>query len=133
MNHHSFIRIIRNFVSLFRKHKLSILLKFSGLWQAGFYAFRHFNVAMLYALRVPLKGIQERIGRAANGSFSLDVCGGKPEWDRNLEAASAVGAELEKAVAEAEKKMQDEAGAGLNDGLTSIRTKGLEGCISQAI
>jgi len=46
------------------------------------------------ALRVPLKTIQERIGHALTGSFTLDVYGGKPDWSRNVEAARALGAEL---------------------------------------
>jgi hypothetical protein len=65
---------------------------------AGFHAFRHFNVSLLDALRIPLKTIQERMGHALTGSFTLDAYGGKPEWDRNLEAARSAGAEIEKAV-----------------------------------
>jgi hypothetical protein len=49
-------------------------------------------------LPVPLKTIQERIGHALTGSFTLDVYGGKPEWNRNHEAARLVGAEIEKVV-----------------------------------
>ena len=70
----------------------------------GFHAFRHFNVAMLDALRVPLKTIQERLGHAVTGSFTLDVYGGQPEWERNLKAARLIGAELEMAAIEAEKE-----------------------------
>lgn len=120
-------------VDVFRQRKLKVLLRSLGISQAGFHAFRHFNVAILDALRVPLKTIQERLGHALTGSFTLEVYGGKPEWERNLEAARALGAELEKAVAEAEKKKLNETGAGLNDGLTPIHTKGLEGRISQAL
>ena len=34
------------------------------LEEAGYHAFRHFNVSMMDSLRVPLKTIQERIGHA---------------------------------------------------------------------
>ena len=88
---------------------------------------------MLDALCVPLKTIQERIGHAVIGSFTLNVYGGQPEWEPNREAARMVGAELEKAVPDAEKKLQNETEAGLNDGLTPIHGKGLEGQISQAL
>lgn len=88
-----------------RLHKVLASL---GIPQPGFHAFRHFNVAILDALSVPLKTIQERIGHAVTGSFTLDVYAGQPEWARNLEAAQLVGAELENAVNEAEKHQQDE-------------------------
>jgi integrase len=120
-------------MNVYRQRKLKPLLVSLKIQQAGFHAFRHFNVAMLDALRVPLKTIQERIGHAVTGSFTLDVYGGRPEWERNLEAARLLGAELEKAVYEAEKKLQDEANAGLNDGLTPIQQKGSGVCSSQAL
>ena len=110
-------------MNVYRKRKLTALLRSLSIPQAGFHAFRHFNVSLSDALRVPLKTIQERIGHAITGSFTLDVYGGQPEWERNLEAAQGIGAELERAVIEAEKKRQDEANAGLNDGLTPISTK----------
>jgi hypothetical protein len=53
------------------------LLNSLGIPMAGFHAFRHFNVSLLDALRVPLKTIQERIGHALTGSFTLDVYGSK--------------------------------------------------------
>lgn len=81
-------------MNVHRRRKLTPLLKRLGIRQAGFHAFRHFNVSLLDALRVPLKTIQERIGHALTGSFTLDVYGGKPDWSRNVEAARAVGAEL---------------------------------------
>jgi integrase len=117
-------------MNVYRRRKMTPLLGSLGIPQAGFHAFRHFNVAMLDALRIPLKTIQERIGHALTGSFTLDVYGGQPEWGRNLEAARSVGAELEKAVVEAEKKLQDEVDAVLNDGLTPINEKGSGVCIS---
>src|ERR1700730_3560257 len=52
-----------------------MLLKSLGIRQAGFHAFRHFNVALLDSLCVPLKVIQERAGHALTGSFTLDVYG----------------------------------------------------------
>ncbi|MGA9063368.1 MAG: hypothetical protein WB341_17115 [Terracidiphilus sp.] len=73
-------------------------------------------------LRVPIETLQGHIEHAITGSFTLDVHGGKLQWERNLEAARAIGAELERVVIEAEKKLQDEASAGLNDGLTPIST-----------
>lgn len=81
-------------MNVHRRRKLTPLLKRLGIRQAGFHPFRHFNVSLLDALRVPLKTIQERIGHALTGSFTLDVYGGKPDWSRNVEAARAIGAEL---------------------------------------
>jgi hypothetical protein len=48
-----------------------------------------------------LKTIQERAGHALTGVFTLDVYGGTPEWERNLEAGRLAGAEIERAVAKA--------------------------------
>lgn len=110
-------------MNVFRRRKMTALLTSLSIRQAGFHAFRHFNVAILDALRVPLKTIQERLGHALTGSFTLDVYGGQPEWGRNLEAARAVGAELERAVAEAEARQQDETVAGLNYALTAPNEK----------
>jgi integrase len=81
-------------LNVYRSRKLTPQLKRLGIRQAGFHAFRHFNVSLMDALRVPLKTIQERIGHALTGSFTLDVYGGKPDWSRNVEAARALGAEL---------------------------------------
>ncbi|MGF7180423.1 hypothetical protein HDF11_001927 [Tunturiibacter psychrotolerans] len=88
-------------MNVYRPRKMTPFLQSLEIPRAGFHAFRHFNVALLDALRVPLKTIQERIGHALTGSFTLDVYGGQPEWGRNLEAAQHIGAELEKAVNEA--------------------------------
>jgi integrase len=92
----------------YRSRKFYPLLKSLEIPQAGFHAFRHFNVSLLDALRVPLKTIQERIGHALTGSFTLDVYGGKPEWGRNLEAARLAGAEIEKAVQKAITQRQEQ-------------------------
>lgn len=99
-------------------------LKALGIPQAGFHAFRHFNVAMQDALRVPLKTIQERIGHALTGSFTLDVYGGQPERERNLEAAQILGGVLEKAVNEAVAKRQNVAEVDVIDGLSPYKERG---------
>ena len=57
-------------------------------------------------LCVPLKTIQERIGHALTGQFTLDVYCGKPEWGPNLEVAKLIGSELEKAVKNLETNQQ---------------------------
>ena len=86
-------------MNVFRQRKMATLLKSLGIVQAGFHAFRHFNVSLLDALCCPLKVIQERAGHALTGSFTLDVYGGQPEWERNVEAAELAGKEIERAVA----------------------------------
>ena len=85
-------------MDVYRGRKLHPLLKSLKITRAGYHAFRHFNVSLLDALRVPLKTIQERIGHACTGSFTMDVYGGKPEWERNLEAAQKAGAEIDRAI-----------------------------------
>lgn len=91
-------------LDVYRERKMRPYLKSLGIPAAGYHAFRHFNVSLMDALRVPLKTIQERIGHALTGSFTLDVYGGKPEWARNLEAARQVGTEIERAVMTQEQK-----------------------------
>jgi integrase len=117
-------------MNVYRKRKMAVLLTSLGIPQAGFHAFRHFNVAMLDALRVPLKTIQERIGHALTGSFTLDVYGGQPEWGRNLEAAQLLGAELERAVSEPAGKLENRQIAEIVDGLSPINQKGSGATIS---
>jgi hypothetical protein len=78
---------------------------------------------------VPLKTIQERLGHALTGSFTLDVYGGKPEWARNLEAALRVGAEIERAVT-AQEQESKAAGIDYSGGLTAIRENGSGAAIS---
>lgn len=90
-------------MNVYRRRKMRKLLESLGIQQAGFHAFRHFNISLLDSLRVPLKVIQERAGHALTGSFTLDVYGGQPEWERNVEAAQKAGAALEQAVKNAEK------------------------------
>lgn len=70
-----------------------------------------------------------KIGHAVTWSFTLNVYGGKPEWARNLEAARLLGAEIEKAVAEAEKKPEEEGEADVIGGLSPIQQKGLGAAI----
>ncbi len=87
-----------------RSRRLAPILETLQLPKAGYHAFRHFNVSMMDALRVPLKTIQERIGHALTGSFTLDVYGHTLDWKGNEDAARGLGDELEKAVAEVQSK-----------------------------
>ena len=116
-------------MNVFRKRKMKTLLTSLGIPQAGFHAFRHFNVSLMDALRVPLKTIQERIGHALTGSFTLDVYGGKPEWNPNVDAANKVGA----AIAEALGKVKAERESRNSVSLTAINENGSGVEISQAI
>jgi hypothetical protein len=61
-----------------------------------------FPISMMDALRVPLKTIQERIGHALTGSFTLDVYGHTLDWKANEDAAKGLGQEIAKAVTETE-------------------------------
>ncbi|MGC2184981.1 MAG: site-specific integrase [Terriglobales bacterium] len=106
-------------MNVFRRRKMRMLLKSLGIQQAGFHAFRHFNVALLDSLCVPLKVIQERAGHALTGSFTLDVYGGKPEWVGNVEAARKAGLAIERAVAKAQETEPFV-------GLTAINENGLQ-------
>ena len=109
---------------MYRERKMRPYLKSLGIAAAGFHAFRHFNVSLMDALRVPLKTIQERIGQTLTGSFTLDVYGGKPEWARNPEAARQVGAEIERAVTTQEQESKA-ASIDYSGSLTAIRENGL--------
>jgi integrase len=113
-------------MNVYRRRKMTALLKSLGIPQAGFHAFRHFNVSLLNALRVPLKTIQERAGHALTGVFTLDVYGGSPEWERNLEAGRLAGSEIEKAVS----KLENEANAEVVGSLSAIQEKSLGSVIS---
>ncbi len=88
----------------YREDKLHPLLDFLGISMAGFHAFRHFNVSLMDALRVPRLTSKERSGHANTGDFTIDVYGGRPEWESNLEAARLAGAAIEKAVQENQPK-----------------------------
>jgi integrase len=117
-------------MNVYRHRKMKELLKSLGIPQAGYHAFRHFNVSLLDALRIPVKTIQERIGHALTGVFTLDVYGGQPEWERNLEAGRLAGSEIEKAVNEAVAKLQNEAEVDVEldviDGLSPFKEKARE-------
>jgi hypothetical protein len=113
----------------YRKRKMRPLRKSLGLKPAGFHGFRHFNVSLLDALRVPLKTIQERPGHALTGSFTLDVYGGKPEWEPNLDAARLVGAEIERAV-KAHEEENKAASHDYSGSLTAIHENGSGVCSS---
>ncbi len=113
-------------MNVHRRRKMTALLKSLEIPQAGFHAFRHFNVSLLDALRVPLKTIQERAGHALTGVFTLDVYGGQPEWERNLEAGRLAGSEIEKAVS----KLENERSSALVGSLLAIEEKGSGATIS---
>jgi len=107
---------------------MTALLKSLGIPQAGFHAFRHFNVSLLDALRVPLKTILERAGHALTGVFTLDVYGGSPEWERNLEAGRLAGSEIVRAVS----KLETVANAEIVGSLSAIEEERLRSAISSA-
>jgi hypothetical protein len=100
-----------------------------GIPQAGFHAFRHFNVSLLDALNTPLKVIQERAGHALTGSFTLDVYGGKPEWIRNVEAAHKAGKSHRDSVKDVEEAEKPERFVSL----TAIQENSLSTANAQAI
>ncbi|MCU1224531.1 MAG: hypothetical protein JWQ42_2624 [Edaphobacter sp.] len=88
-----------------RSRRLAPTQETLELPKAGYHAFRHFNVSMMDALRVPLKTIQERIGYALTGSFTLDVYGHTLDWKANVDAAQRLGEEITKAVKAAEENL----------------------------
>jgi integrase len=92
-------------INVQRSRRLASTLEALKIEKAGCHAFRHFNVSIMDSLRVPLKAIQERIGHALTGSFTLDVYGHTLDWKANEEAAKGLGAEIEKAVAETESNL----------------------------
>ena len=62
-------------MNVFRRREMGEFLISLEIPLAGIHALRHFNVALMDAQHVPLKSIQERIGHALTGSFTLDVYG----------------------------------------------------------
>ena len=56
----------------------------------------------------------------AHGSFTLDVYGGKSEWEPNREAASLIATEIEKAVTTVESNRQTALAGGLSDVIASL-------------
>jgi integrase len=120
-------------MNVHRRRKLTVTLKSLEIPQAGYHAFRHFNVALQDALRVPLKTIQERLGHSLTGSFTLDVYGGTPEFERNLEAARMLGAEIDKAVEKVTAKAAADEEEKQNDDRPTVRPEEvseLTGCLS---
>ncbi len=122
-----------------RSRTLHSLLKSLEIPKAGFHAFRRFNISLLDALRVPRLTIKERSGHAFIGDFTLDVYGGKPEWESNLEAARLAGAEIERAIQRVIANQQTpepaftvEEKAENSGDLTAIQEKGSGAEISQA-
>jgi hypothetical protein len=101
-----------------RRRRLKPTLKALGIPQAGYHAFRHFNVSVLDSLRVPPKTIQERIGHALTGSFTLDVYGHTLDWKANDEAAKGQGDEIAKAVAAADANLENNLNSAL---LTTLK------------
>jgi len=85
-------------MNVYRQRRLRALLTSLRITTAGFHAFCLFNAGLLNALRVPMRTVKERMGHAFTGQFTLDVYGGKPEWERNVEAARSAGAEIEQAI-----------------------------------
>lgn len=57
-------------------------------------------------------------------NFTLDVYGGSPEWERNLEAGRLAGSEIEKAVSKLENERA------LVGSLLAIEEKGSRATIS---
>jgi len=119
-----------------RSRKLHPLLKSLGISRAGYHAFRHFNTSLMDALRVPVKTIQERLGHSLTGVFTLDVYGGQPDWERNVEAAHLIGTEIQKAVILAQAKLRQErepevaVSSGYSGGLTSVNENDSGDCAS---
>jgi integrase len=99
-------------MNAFRKRKLKPLLTSLEIPPdegKAFHAFRHFNVSLLDTLRVPLKVIQERIGHALTGSFTLDVYGSVLDWSGNVDAANKAAAAIAEAVEKAEQEQKQKA------------------------
>jgi integrase len=110
-------------INVERSRRLAPVLEALEMPKAGFRAFRHFNVSLMDSLRVPLKTIQERIGHALTGSFTLDVYGHTLDWKANEEAAASLGLVIAKAVAEVESKNSGPLTAHNEDG---FQTRSLE-------
>jgi integrase len=88
-----------------RSRRFAPILETLEMPKAGYHAFRHFNVSLMDSLRVPLKTIQERIGHALTGSFTLDVYGHTLDWKANEEAAASLGLVIAKTVTENESNL----------------------------
>jgi hypothetical protein len=66
--------------------------------------------------------------RRTTGVFTLDVYGGTPEFDKNLEAGRLVGSEIQAALAATAAEQKSD----YSDCLTTIKTKGSGEALSQA-
>jgi len=73
---------------------------------------------------VPLKAIQERIGHALTGSFTLDVYGHTLDWKSNEEAAAKLGAEIAKSVTKADGNLDSDRLTAHNQ--NDLQTRSLE-------
>jgi len=114
-------------MNAFRKRKLKPLLTSLEIAPGkSFHAFRHFNVSLLDTLRVPLKVIQERIGHALTGSFTLDVYGSVLDWSSNVDAAIKAAAAIADAVEKADLERKQKAEQTPFVSLTAINEKGLQ-------
>jgi hypothetical protein len=109
-------------MNVYRRRKMQKLLASLGIEPTGFHAFRHVNVSLLDSLCVPLKVIQERVGHALTGSFTLDVYG-HGDWNGNVKAAYLAGDTLAQAVVKAEN----------SDSLTTVQQKDLSTVNAQAV
>jgi integrase len=110
-------------MNVFRKRKMGKLLKSLKIKQAGFHAFRHFNVGLLASLGVPLTVIKDRAGHAFTGSFTIDVYGGKPDFSGNVEAARKAGLAIEQAVRTLEVERFGGLSAIQKNGLSILHTQ----------
>jgi integrase len=119
-----------------RSRKLHPLLKSLGISKAGYHTFRHFNTSLMDALRVPVKTIQERLGHSLTGCIHVGRLRGQPDWERNVEAAQLIGAEIERVVliskAKPSQQIEPEVAvsSGYSGGLTSVNGNDLRDCAS---
>jgi hypothetical protein len=116
-------------MNAFRRRKLKPLLTSLEIAQdegKAFHVFRHFNVSLLYAVRVPLKVIHEHIGHALTGRFTLDVDGSVLDWSGNVDAANKVAAAITVEVEKAEQEQKQNAEQTPFASLTAIKQMGLQ-------
>lgn len=120
-------------MNAFRRRKLKPLLTSLGISSdegKAFHAFRHFSVSLLDTVRVPLKVIQERIGHALTGSFTLDVYGSVLDWSGHVDAANKAAAVIAEAVEKAKQEQKGNAEQTPFVSLTAINEKGSGASIS---
>jgi integrase len=85
-------------MNMLQKRKLVPLLAGLEIRRAGLHAFRHFNVSLQEALRIPLMTISERVGHAVVKGFTLSVYGHQLDSTENAQAALRLGQEIARAV-----------------------------------